>query len=214
VSWGIELWDRFGARQNIDWVLDLLDLLADHPAPDKEVRLRLLQAVASRFQQFAAHGRTIQPQQWLLFRSRCSELGHPELSALAPGLDRQDADGSAAEDIGFEELAGRTVALYTLTERVGRRVAALLKELCPTVVVDVSNDKVCTERLRAAATNVDIFVMATASAKHAATQCIEANRPAVLPLLRSKGKGSASMLTALAEYLTGSKGTAAIHGDG
>jgi hypothetical protein len=203
VGWGIELWERFPAPKNIDWVLDLLDLLAGYPSPDKEMRLRLLQAVASSFHQFTGQGREIQPQQWLLFRSRCRELGHPELLDAFPGPARKDAVGEAVQRTGFEELEGRTVGLYTLTESVGQRVAAFLKEVCPSVMVEVNHDKVCTERLRAAAKSADIFVMATMSAKHAATGCIEANRAKSLPLLRPSGKGSASMLTVLATFLSG-----------
>jgi hypothetical protein len=202
VGWGTELWERFPAPKNIDWVLDLLDMLAGYPSPDKEARLRHLQAVASRFHQFVGQGQEIQPQQWLLFRSRCKELGHAELLESFPKSLAKEATVEA-EDTGFAALKGRSVALYTLTESVGQRVAALLKEVCPSMTVEVSHDHVCTERLRAAAKNADIFVMATMSAKHAATGCVEANRAKSLPLLRPAGKGSASMITVLSNFLAG-----------
>jgi hypothetical protein len=202
VGWGSELWERFPAPRNIDWVLDQLDLLAAYPSTDKEVRLRLLQGVASTFHQFVGQGLEIEPQQWLLFRSRCKELGHAELLEAFPTQTAKDTIGEA-EETGFAALKGQSVALYTLTESVGQRVAAFLKEVCPSVTVEVSHDHVCTERLRAAAKNADIFVMATMSAKHAATGCIEANRNKGRPLLRPAGKGSASMLASLASFLSG-----------
>lgn len=200
VGWGTELWERFSGLKNVDWVLDLLDLFASFPCPDEEARLRLLQAVAASYQRFVAKGQHVQPQQWFIFRRRCREVGHSELLEGFPVIG-EDETSAEAEVLGFAALRNCTVALYSLTESVGQRVAAFLKDVCPGVGVEVSHDKVCTERLRAAAQNADIFVMATASSKHAATGCIEANRSKALPLLRPAGKGSASMLSALATYL-------------
>ena len=200
VGWGTEVWDRFPAPRNIDWVLDLLDLLAVYPSPDREARLRLLQSVASSFRQFIAHGLEVQPQQWILFRSRCRELGHAELLDSFPKPEATDTSLAAEERI-FEALVGKSVALYTLTESVGQRVASFLRQVCPEVKVEVHDDHVCTERLRSSARNADIFVMATMSAKHAATGCIEGSRPKSLPLLRPAGKGSASMTSALSDFL-------------
>jgi hypothetical protein len=46
-----------------------------------------------------------------------------------------------------------------------------------------------------------VFIVATASAKHAATGFIDAHRSRDLPTLRPAGKGTASMLRALHDYL-------------
>ena len=178
-------------------------MLAIYPCPDKEARLRFLQIVAATFQRFAARGQHVRPQQLYLLRGRCRELGHPELLEAVPTIDAGESSDGEAEALGFASLQGCTVALYTLTESVGQRVRAFLKDACPDVAVELSYDKVCTERLKAAAQNADVFVMATASAKHAATGCIETNRPKERPLLRPAGKGSASMLSAIAAYLNG-----------
>ena len=59
------------------------------------------------------------------------------------------------------------------------------------------NAKEVNDRLRQLSRTADIVVMATASAKHAATGFIEGNRPKNLPILRPSGKGSASMLRAI-----------------
>jgi hypothetical protein len=179
-------------------------VLAVHPAPDEEARLRFLQAVAAGLHQITARGQRTELPQRYLFRARCRELGHPALLEVLPPEDvRPGADEQEQESAGFSALRGLSVALYTLTESAGQRVKAFLEEVCPGVAVEVSHDKVCTERLKAAARNADVFVMATASAKHAATGCIEAHRPDSRPLLRPAGKGSASMLSALAAYVAG-----------
>ena len=197
VGYAVELWNRFRAPRRIDWGLDLLDLLALFHAPAPEKRLELLQALATAFHKFVAAGRVRRPQ-WLLFQALCQELGHPEIAAGFPKEARKE---ETEAEIGFEALANRTIVIYTLTESVGRRVSSILRDACPSAKIDVCHDRVCTDALRSAARNADLFVMATASAKHAATDCVEANRPRTLPLLRSGGKGSSSMLSAIASYL-------------
>ncbi len=92
--------------------------------------------------------------------------------------------------------------MYTLTERAGRYLQQILAERAPDAKVHIAHDKVGTESLRQLARRADVFIMATASAKHAATEFIQANRPADLPLLRPRGKGMASMLHALQEFLS------------
>ncbi|QLE53731.1 hypothetical protein FD724_38415 (plasmid) [Nostoc sp. C057] len=70
------------------------------------------------------------------------------------------------------------------------------------MTVYLSHDKGGNDRLRQWVRNSDIVVMVTASAKHAATGFIEANRPSHLaPILLVNSKGSASMLRAISLYL-------------
>jgi hypothetical protein len=67
--------------------------------------------------------------------------------------------------------------------------------------VSLCHDLDASKRLKQLAKQTDVFVMVTASAKHAATSAIEDNRPAGMPLLRPAGKGSASMLRVMREHL-------------
>jgi hypothetical protein len=55
--------------------------------------------------------------------------------------------------------------------------------------------------LRTAAGTADVFVVATAAAKHAATIFIDANRPKSRTTLFARGQGSASLLDALRGHL-------------
>ena len=54
--------------------------------------------------------------------------------------------------------------------------------------------------LRAAARDADVFVIASAAAKHAATEYIEVQRRSGAVTLRPAGQGSASMLRCLWRY--------------
>ena len=66
--------------------------------------------------------------------------------------------------------------------------------------VETNADHVCTDRLASLAANTDIFVMVTQSAKHAATDCVRANRPDGVTLM-PEGKGASSIIRALEEHV-------------
>jgi hypothetical protein len=136
-----------------------------------------------------------------MFGVLCRDLGHPGLYRETAAPAGAHDEPPVAEDDLFGRLAGRTVAVYTLTESVAHRVRDLLLERCGTVAVELCHDHVCTGRLRSLAQEADIFLVATGSAKHSATECIEAHRGGGLPLLRPGGRGSTSMLTALHAHL-------------
>jgi hypothetical protein len=197
---GIELWGRFAAQRTVTWVLDLLDLLTAHPAADDEARLRLLVAVADRLRAPQIASR-LGAEQLEFLRALCRDLGYLELYRDMVQVASPDEEPGADHDDPFARLAGRTVAVYTLTESVANRVREVLHERCGTVSVELCHDHVCTSRLRTLAENADIFLVATGSAKHAATECIEVNRGDGLPLLRPAGRGSASMLSELHAHL-------------
>ncbi len=77
----------------------------------------------------------------------------------------------------------------------------MISELCPGIRIDTFSDYVGgSPALRKAATTADVFILATAAAKHAATTFIEHRRPKNLVTLYARGQGSASLLEALREY--------------
>jgi hypothetical protein len=201
-GWAMELWQRFEAMRNFDWALDLLDILAGYPAPAKEMRDRILNSVAGSIHQFLAQGRRLQPQQRMLFERYCRAFGQQELCEFVEDEESRSGADDGETDDPLRLLAGQNVSIYTLTERAGERVSAILLDECPEVTVQVLSDKVCTDRLKAAAQSSDIFVLAIASAKHAASDCVHDNRSDVSSILYPTGKGSSSMLTAIVSYLT------------
>ncbi|HEV7591002.1 MAG TPA: hypothetical protein VGO40_23020, partial [Longimicrobium sp.] len=200
VQSGVELWTRFAAPRTVTWVLDLIDLLAAHPSASDEARLRLLVAVTERLMvpQFASR---LDPVQLEFFKVLCHDLDHPELYRdLVKTVYSGDEPVVTGGD-PFAQLAGQTVAVYTLIESAAMRVRDFLLDHCATVSVELCHEHVCTDRLRSLAQHADIFLVATGSAKHAATECIEVNRSNALPLLRPSGRGSASMLSVLHAHL-------------
>jgi hypothetical protein len=199
---GIDLWKDFAAPRTVTWALDLIDLLTAQPTASGEARLRLLVAVAQRLRE-PQIGPRMTAVELAFFGVLCRDLGHPEVYDDFVRNARPAVEEAGAEVDLYTRLEGRTVAVYTLTESAAHRVRDTLLEWCGMVSVELCHDHVCTSRLRSLARHADIFLVATRSAKHPATECIEANRGDGLPLLRPVGRGAASMLSALRSYLAG-----------
>jgi hypothetical protein len=193
-----DLWGRYASPSKVDWVLDLIDSLVLYPSTAEERRSALLNFAANKFTQFA---RRVEPAQWDFLSLLVRDLHQEELLALIAeyGAPAEEATTTPADTLTY--LTGKTITIYTLTEAVAQRVRSIIQSVCESAVVHLSHDKVGSDRLRQLARGSDIFIMATASAKHAATGFIEANRPGQLPLLRPSGKGSASMLRVLRSHL-------------
>jgi hypothetical protein len=200
IDYALELWQSFAAPKKVDWILDFIDVLVLYPCPAKEKREQLLFAAADTLRGFAGR---IDETQWRIFRSLIKDL---TLEESLPNLLEEEAN-LVEQNLGFEanifqKLKGKSVLIYTLTESVALRVKAILEAACQGVTVYLSHDKGGNDRLRQWVKNSDIVVMVTASAKHAATGFIEANRPSHLaPILLVNSKGSASMLRIIRQYL-------------
>ncbi|RKH43191.1 hypothetical protein D7Y23_29815 [Corallococcus sp. AB050B] len=194
-----DLWKSWVSPILLDGLLDFQDLLMAYPCQDTALRVRLLGCICGELGRF--RGR-LAPSQLQMLRRLSTELSMPELfRALAEDRSTTEAVEEAQEHAGL--LANKMVAIYTLTESVGQRVRDMLLQTYTGVVVQLSHDKVGNERLKQLARNADLFVMVTASAKHAATLFIEDHRKE-RPLLRPAGKGSASALRVIHEHLKSS----------
>src|SRR5207247_8371374 len=136
-----------------------------------------------------------------LLRQLAAELG--VANAIA------DEEPEAAPDqpqSHWGALDGKRVAMYSLQESALRRATSVVVELCPRARVNAFHDHVGgSAALRTASATADVFVLATASAKHAATKFIEEHRPKSRPTLYARGQGSASLLAAIRDYLVASK---------
>jgi hypothetical protein len=177
-----------------DLALDALDVLVSEACPDTRQREDFVARVAAIFQRWY---RRIDAAQWALLRQLADELRVPDAVGKPP-VDETAAGGASI----WAALERKRIALYSLREPALRRVKSILQELCPGTQVEVFSDQVGgSPALRAASSTADIFVLATAAAKHAATIYIEANRPKATATLYSRGQGSASLLEAIRDFL-------------
>jgi hypothetical protein len=97
------------------------------------------------------------------------------------------------------KLSNLTVGIYTLTETAGRNARSILASIQPEIKVELNHDHDATSALSALVGRADLFVIAWASAKHAATNFIKSRRGSK-PLVYALGKGASSLIRAVEDY--------------
>lgn len=190
-----DLFEGHLSLNSLDWALDVIELLVLERCQNEEARLRLFTDVSS-FAQQSAH-RITESQ-----RRALKELYIDFEVEFPTKLEKPFSSEADGEDNQLSErLAGKRIAIYTLTEPAGKRAADKLKEIAPGSEVILNSDHECTERLSVLAKSADIFVFAWKSSKHQAYYCIKNNRSKELPLLQPLGKGSASIIREILDYV-------------
>ncbi len=191
-----ELWTRFSAPATLDWAIDAMAILLVHPCADTAARRSFFVALLDRLTTFLRH---VEPEHWALLHLTAADLGETDLlgqyipaAAAVPALPSEDP---------FAVLGSMSVAVYTLTENAGKQFKDVLESRAPGVRVNLCHDLAATTRLKQLARQADLLLVATSSAKHAATACIAVNRPDEKPTLYPTGKGAASLLRAFREHL-------------
>lgn len=190
-DWTAELFRNRGSVARIDRMLDQLDVLAVQPCPSAARRVDVAaaaDAVLTKFQ------RRLRPEQVRLFRLICSDLDY-ESSITETSVSEADESWP----LSLDALVGKVVAIYTLTESAGRQAKKRLEQLFKGVDVRLCHDKAGSDRLKELAQTAELFVVATRSAKHAATEEIKRwrqQRPVVYPA----GKGMASIVAGVADF--------------
>jgi len=189
-----ELWKANASAATVDWACEMVDTFLFYPCQDESARLDVFIAVVSRAHPFK---RLLESGQCALLRILALDLKQAEWGT-AFAEEQDTSEGHAAP---FAALAGKMVVLYSLTERVTRRVKDVLEGLCPGIDVRLNTDRVGTTALKSLAREADIFVVNTASAKHAATDFISANRKASAVTLFHNARGTRSMLTLIEQHM-------------
>jgi hypothetical protein len=174
-------------------VSDALELLVTTPCASKPARddaaFRLASCVSKLWSRLDVLDRA-------LFRELCGELGVAEtLPADTKINDSALADGTH----WGASLEGRFVALYSLTRSALDRAVAVLQEVCPKVRVKAFAEHGGTTPMRDAARTADLFVIATKSATHSATDAITHNRKG--PIEFAAGKGTATLVEAVRRWV-------------
>tara|TARA_Y100000588_G_scaffold324439_1_gene357587 strand:- start:1315 stop:3036 length:1722 start_codon:yes stop_codon:yes gene_type:complete len=189
-----DLFESEKALSSLDWALDLVEGLVLERCQDEEARLRFFTNVSLFAQQFAHRIPESQRRAFgTLYRDFEIEM---------PAVLKESAEVAQDDDLEnvSERLAGKRIAIYTLTEPAGKRARDTLRELAPESEIILNSDHDCSRGLSALAKSADIFVFAWKSSKHQAFYCVKDHRPKELPLLQPLGKGSASIIREVLEY--------------
>lgn len=177
----------------VSWTCDVLSALTAVPTPDAiDATLQFFYKTSDALRNYrtALDGADVEALE--VIASELSTELPDEFTALAKessGEDRAKA---------YHYLAGKTVVLHSLTESAIIRAAQVLRRLVPTISVKTNSEHDGSPQLAQLSSNADYFVVVTASAKHAATTFISANRKG-LPTLLVNSRGSSAILRALAE---------------
>ena len=189
------IWEHSGEVARLDWALDMLDKLITSPVLDNQARESFFAAICQTFHQ---HARRLDASHVELFGLLCDDLRkRAEFDALPIPLQTVGLEEASRPTLQ-ERLREKVVGIYTLTEAAGLRAKQMLERLCERIDVRISNDHVGSDRLGAIARESDYLIVATRSAKHAATEFIKKTRPpGKSEIIYPTGKGSTSILTAL-----------------
>lgn len=176
----------------LDWTLDICETLAVNQVPSEEcsrVRQDFFYKVCYSIENFEHR---ITPSERLIIEFLSNDFNY------SPNIKSNDhADITKIKSLS--DLNGKTVAIYTLTERAGQRAQNVIEELYPGVVVKLSSEKVCSEKLKNISKTADIFLFSWRSSSHQAYYCVKDHSdkmPIYVP-----GKGTASIISALQNSL-------------
>lgn len=180
--------------KNIDWLLDLAETTVTYPCPDRVARATLWTQITVSLNQFANH---LSIAQSTSAQDIAETLGMLESFRVVKKIGaKTEPEISCPPEL-------RSVAIYTLTESVGKRAQKILTAIYPTLKIELIHDKVATPRLEQLARTADLVVVCWMAAKHAATNFIQQKRTPGKPLLLSPGGGSSSIVREIQAYFRG-----------
>jgi hypothetical protein len=170
--------------RDASWLVQVVDLLALHSSPQVDRREATLALACSTA---------------LAWRDRLDVLDAKLLSYLFPEAGF-DATPSPAERDAPTERRPTTVGIYSLLESATRQATVWIRAKWPEVEIRTSSDHVNSDALTAMARGVDVFLVQTSHAKHAATQAIEAAIGDRSRLVLVNGRGASSLVRALLQW--------------
>lgn len=180
------------AAATVDWQVDLLQTVTYYPIPEG--------AIAARLDYVNGSLEDLRRFRTALDRTALESIANACGSADVPlpsDFEHLLAAGTATEEDLYACLADQRVVLYSLMESATRRAADILRRLVPSVDVVTTADHVGSDRLAKLSRNADLLVLATAAAKHAASEFIERER-GDRAIVYVHSKGSSAILRELA----------------
>ena len=194
------LWETVAAPRHLDWVLSILDLLIEMGTPNHVDLSSIFSAIVNSCRLWV---RRVSENQWCLLELLASDL---KLSELLDGIRPLIEEDVEQEPTLFRNaLRGKNIAVYSLTERIGRRFCQLAENFFDGIKISYMRDKTLTDRMKSLAQSADIFIINTWDAKHAATNGIKANRGSKSITIEPKSKSANSLYSCLCNLVIDKK---------
>ena len=189
------LWESVAGARNLDWVLGMLDLLIDSGAANHANLETLYSKLVDSIRPWK---RRVNDEQWTLLEYLGEDLG---LVSYLEGIKPKEPEVKEEAEVEVGDLLdGKSIAVFSLTERIAKRFGQMAKAMFKGIKIHYVHDKSLTDRMKSLSKSVDIFIVNTWDAKHAATNGIKDNRPSSLVTLEPEGKSSSSLLRCLKLY--------------
>ena len=185
-----ELIDQDLSYSTIEWVMDMCEVLSTGNTANQNKKNEFLSYVLSIIPT-KGQAHRFNKAQLLLIKQLCLDIRQEELFGLY-----EEVNQSSEEEISLD-LAGKLIAIYTLTESAGLRAKKIIETLFQGSKVTLNSDHVETDRLKQLARNSDFFVFASKSSTHQAYYT--AKKYHSRDLLMPTGKGSASIVSKIME---------------
>lgn len=189
------LWERLASPRHLDWALSMLDLLIDVGTQKHASLSPVLVAVTESIRPWI---RRVTDEQWSLLSLLASDLGLTDLlDSIRPRASEESLD---AQESIRDALKGKSIAVYSLTERIARRFGQLAEQAFDNIKIHYIHDKALTDRVRSLAQSADLFIINTWDAKHAATNGIKDNRNNSQATIQPQAKSASSLFSCLLEH--------------
>jgi hypothetical protein len=186
------LWGTIAAPRYLNWALSMIDLLIDTGTQQHTSLQPVFVAITESVRQWV---RRVSDDQWSLLQLLSDDLG---ISGLIADVRPQATEEQTVEQESIRNaLRGKSIAVYSLTERIARRFGQLAEQAFDGIKIHYVHDKSLTDRMKTLARSADIFIVNTWDAKHAATIGIKQSRSAEKLTIEPLGKSASSLLSSL-----------------
>lgn len=185
------LLDKVVSTKSYNAIMEVIDLLLENPCPSVNALLSLW----SEVQRFALQKwHRLSSVEKMLTRFIAREIEGEEAEAVFEAIASPEVEDIQSELI--PNLAGKLLAIYSLTEGAARRAKKMLAKMFTGLKIELNHDHVATPTLENLAKNAEYFIFASSSAKHQAFYSVtQVRRDLIYP----QGKGASSIVRAFVE---------------
>ncbi|MGY1780304.1 protein DpdD [Geodermatophilus sp. SYSU D01036] len=192
LEWYADILGANVAATTVSWVCDVLAAVTSIPVPGStEASLKLYFKAIEVLRPYRT---ALDDTDLETLDVVAAELGTETPQDFRPDQGDDIVDPAAA----YRYLNRKTIVLHSLTETATTRASQVLRRFVPGIDVRTNSDHDGSPQLAQLSRNADVFVVVTASAKHAATTFIADHRGA-LPTVLVNSRGSSAILRALAD---------------
>jgi hypothetical protein len=192
------IWGRQQAPRTLPWLLQALDILAVSPCPDASLRLGFFHVSLASLRRWMRH---LSRAEVRFFALVCNDLEQTDIARSLLEEWTAIPENSQQGEPKRPVLRALHFAIYSISKQICARLQELLLEVYPDLKISICNDKYGSPRLKQLSKSVDVFLVNTWDATHAATNTIKAHRPKDRVLLQPKQKNAPALFRCFEDWV-------------